>query len=416
MSEDKNKLEQIFNRDKVCICKDKSSMIKITWKELNDIKDHIIIPEIQTTLNLDKINEMKKSYIDNPHFMLAKSLIVLAHTKLDTKDIYYLVDGQHRFNMATELYKEKKINETFLLSVIEINNLSELLALFAELNIDSSKCVIKKGTFIEFELLNYYELKKLMNIKYNFLSKSSSINKILYTISEFIDELIKLDCFKNLGISNLQPIEILEHIEIKERDFFDKVGYLELRTQSEDKFKVSEKNCIDNKSCMFMKNNNFIFWLNKKTTLCNHDFTERKPIDKKLKNKVWVAEFGAKTSGKCTIYNCTNILSLDIVNSWQCGHKQSVKNKGNTTLENLRPLCSFCNQSMGENNWDKWIYDKMMKDIINNFYEDEVQKIKCKVKNCKNKINIHEYRPFIFESSKTIPKPICISCYDEYVN
>lgn len=408
-------LAQILNRDKVFGYKNKSRIVKMTWKELADIRDQIIIPDLQGTLNRDKINEMKTSYELNPHYLAAKCLLVFAHTKIGPYDKYYLVDGQHRFHTAIELYQQNKnYNDTFLISIVDIDNFDDMLALFTEINADSSKCVIKKGTFKEFELVNYYEVKKLMGEKYKFLPKSSSVNKSLYTISEFIEKLIQLNGFKHMKLNKKTPEEIITWIEVKEKEFFSEAGYLELFHQSKDKFREREQVCIENKSCMFMKSNNFIAWLLDPTIEIAHDFIERKSISKALKTKVWAGEFGSKTNGKCTIYSCGNILSLDVVNSWQCGHLTSVKNKGETTLENLRPICTQCNQSMGEANWDTWVYNKMCNEVIDNYFEDDTHKIKCKIKNCKKQVDINTFKPYIFESSKTTAKPICKDCYKLY--
>jgi hypothetical protein len=289
-----------------------------------------------------------------------------------------------------------------------------MVTLFTEINADSSKCVIKKSTFKEFELANYYDVKKLMSTKYTFLPKSSSVNKTIYTTSEFIEQLIQSNAFAILKIIKKTPAEILKFLETKEKEFFIKNNYLEQYHKNKDKFKEKEQVCIENQSCMFMKANNFILWLLNPNIPITHDFIERKPISKAVKNKVWEKEFGSKTSGTCPIYSCSNILSLDTANSWQCGHLCSVKNKGETVLENLKPICTPCNQSMGANNWDDWVYNKMCKEIIDDFFDESVEEIKCKIKNCKQKITSDNFRPWIFPTSKTKPKPICSDCYDEY--
>ncbi len=408
-------LSDVFNRDKVFGYKNKSRIVKMTWKELNEIKNQIIIPNIQGTLNRDKIEEMKKSYELNPHYLAAKCLLVIAHTKIGQTDKYYLVDGQHRFHTAIELFQtNKSYNDTFLVSIVDIDNFDDMLLLFSEINADSSKCVIKKSTFKEFELANYYEVKKLIGAKYTFLPKSSSVNKTLYTISEFIEILIQSNAFAVLKITKKTPEEILKFLENKENEFFSASDYLEQYHKNKDKFREREQVCIENQSCMFMKANNFITWLLNPGVQVTHDFVERKSISKSLKNKVWEKEFGSKTSGSCPIYSCNNILSLDVSNSWQCGHLCSVKNKGETVLENLRPICTPCNQSMGETNWDKWLDKKMRREIIDDYFDDSIEEIKCKIKNCKQKINANNFKPWIFESSKNKPKPICADCYEFY--
>ena len=133
---------------------------------------------------------------------------------------------------------------------------------------------------------------------------------------------------------------------------------------------------------------------------------------KELQKQVWSQEFESKTSGKCPIYNCSKILSLDISNSWQCGHIISVSNNGKTTLENLRPICPHCNQSMSSTNWNDWTDQLMCKDIIEDYFENDDEIIKCKKKNCKNKISVHNFKPHFNSKTKKV-RPICEICYTD---
>ena len=72
----------------------------------------------------------------------------------------------------------------------------------------------------------------------------------------------------------------------------------------------------------------------------------RKSIPKTLKNKVWDTYIGKKNGvGKC--YCCKT--EIDSKN-FDCGHIVAVKNGGKKTVENMRPICSPCNKSMGTEN------------------------------------------------------------------
>lgn len=72
----------------------------------------------------------------------------------------------------------------------------------------------------------------------------------------------------------------------------------------------------------------------------------RKSIPKTLRNKVWDTIIGKeKGVGNCFVCN-TNIDSKN----FECGHIISVKEGGETTLENLKPICGTCNKSMGTQN------------------------------------------------------------------
>ena len=43
------------------------------------------------------------------------------------------------------------------------------------------------------------------------------------------------------------------------------------------------------------------------------------------------------------------------LNTYECGHVHAEKNGGSNTLNNLRPICSGCNRSMGIKNMELFI-------------------------------------------------------------
>ena len=78
----------------------------------------------------------------------------------------------------------------------------------------------------------------------------------------------------------------------------------------------------------------------------------KKRITRKLRLEVWNKEYGSNIDeGICTIKNCT-IKYKKNSNDWDSGHIISEFNGGETTLNNLRPLCKQCNNCMGRVNWD----------------------------------------------------------------
>lgn len=79
--------------------------------------------------------------------------------------------------------------------------------------------------------------------------------------------------------------------------------------------------------------------------------TKKKTIPKVLKNAVWDKYIGQdKGIGNC--YCCqSNIDSKH----FECGHIISEQDGGDITLDNLRPVCSLCNKSMGTQNMSDFI-------------------------------------------------------------
>jgi hypothetical protein len=74
-----------------------------------------------------------------------------------------------------------------------------------------------------------------------------------------------------------------------------------------------------------------------------------------LREQVWVSYFGRKFEHKCFVKWCNN--DIDVFN-FQVGHNIPESKGGLTLLENLRPICIRCNQSMSNvysiDEWNKF--------------------------------------------------------------
>lgn len=80
----------------------------------------------------------------------------------------------------------------------------------------------------------------------------------------------------------------------------------------------------------------------------------RKTLPKTLRNKVWDTYIG-KEKGIGACFVCGRELDSKY---FECGHVTSVKDGGDNTLQNLRPICSLCNKSMGT--MDLYEFKKIM--------------------------------------------------------
>jgi 5-methylcytosine-specific restriction endonuclease McrA len=78
----------------------------------------------------------------------------------------------------------------------------------------------------------------------------------------------------------------------------------------------------------------------------------KQKIPKALREQVWLHWMGKKFEGKCRVKWCSNTIS---VFDWEAGHNIPESKGGKTSLENLRPICSRCNKSMGDQySIDEW--------------------------------------------------------------
>lgn len=84
----------------------------------------------------------------------------------------------------------------------------------------------------------------------------------------------------------------------------------------------------------------------------NLQIRKKKAIPLALKRKVWDATFGEDV-GKALCPCCK--LTIVTQMSFSCGHIIAEFNGGELKLDNLRPICSSCNSSMGTKNMDQFI-------------------------------------------------------------
>lgn len=80
--------------------------------------------------------------------------------------------------------------------------------------------------------------------------------------------------------------------------------------------------------------------------------SKKKTIPKKIKMMVWEKYIGNKIgTAKCMCCKTTDILQGE----FHCGHMISQANGGETSIDNLRPICAQCNLSMARQNMNEYI-------------------------------------------------------------
>lgn len=72
---------------------------------------------------------------------------------------------------------------------------------------------------------------------------------------------------------------------------------------------------------------------------------KKQPIPIALKESLWMTKMGRVFEGKCKTTWCKNTITAF---DFQAGHDIPESKGGPTTLENLIPICTRCNQSMGD--------------------------------------------------------------------
>jgi len=78
---------------------------------------------------------------------------------------------------------------------------------------------------------------------------------------------------------------------------------------------------------------------------------KKETIPKTVRNCLWINYFDDSRTGKCQCCLRENI-SID---NYAVGHINAEINGGKTSLENLVPICTLCNTSMGRYNMEVFI-------------------------------------------------------------
>lgn len=70
----------------------------------------------------------------------------------------------------------------------------------------------------------------------------------------------------------------------------------------------------------------------------------KRKIPTALRQQVWITYCGKKFEYKCIVKWCSNIMTPF---TFEVGHNVPESKGGSSELDNLKPICSSCNKSMG---------------------------------------------------------------------
>jgi len=208
-------------------------------------------------------------------------------------------------------------------------------------------------------------------------------------------------------INNLEIDKLLEEIQTKSYiNRFENREISEKLTENEELQKLNELEIKEIKD----KYNKLKREVRKKykDKMPKKTKTKRIKVPKKLKNMIWDKNIG-KTFGVGNCYCCSE--EIDSKN-FEAGHIISVKYGGETILDNLKPICSCCNKSMGAENLEIFKQKYMKKTPNHCMYT--VRKGLCtnvkKLYNCKYCTKKYKHRQSKFKHEK-----ICKKKHDEEV-
>lgn len=336
-------LNQILKRS------NRESIFTTTYTKLTE-KYNIEIPQFQRIVNknrVDKIYESIKKIMKNGEEPFLPSCIVICKTK----DSYYVVDGNHRYEVIKRLYEIDNFNLTFFVNWIDLENINDVEKIFKMVNNSIPLEELPEG--IKINQINPIKFHFMKKYSYFFSDKKNpyrpSISENLF--GEVIGKIIKNN-------SNLTSLEIINKIE----EF-----NLILSTKNSIFFQKKSENIASIDNAIIKAHNKGEFYLGLFHTKwpeklfeffgsCDNEIKHevkivnvRKKIPKPMRINVWNNYVGIdKRTGKCPF--CTNIMFIE---EFEVGHDIPLSKGGSYSIDNLFPLCSGCNKSMGTKNYEE---------------------------------------------------------------
>ena len=411
--------EQLITK-KIISYDDKTTLYLISFIEFICIMCNIKTPDVQVDLSQSKVNNMTVSYNKYPHHFGSRSLITIAHVKMNHTDEYFLVDGQHRVAMIKELLKTDN-NSNIIVALVTVKSDKEFKQLFDDINADSLKYNIKDYSVFNKKL---YELLKKKYSNYSYLPKINSGENTLYTLSGFIDVIIGkkiMEHIKNNSVlTDAQKNDdkfmaefIFDYINTKQTEYFKKCKYTDNYIKNKNIYTEDEIISIENCSCMFMIYNNFVDCLFDETIEPIHYFSTSFSITDMIRANIWKKVFGRKrVPQKCPCLLCPNTIIKDNAATWNCSYIKHIMNGGLPEIANMTVSCIRCYNNMNKDKLDmKDWEDTLISHHINDAYfsEDDAA-VKCGITKCNTIINKDTFIAGKIISSKTNEisyKPIC---------
>jgi len=309
------------------------------------IKCNLKHPDFQRVLKEDIVKEIEEEHKNNT---LNTILFEIGYLY----DEYYLLDGQHRFHALKNLNNK---NYEFTVHLHKINTYEELKNLFF---------LINKNTKIPDEWIsldNHFNVKVNLNkiFDLNIFEKTLKTTNKPYkpNVSKIKLEELIVNLYKNdYKITS-------EHIS-QLNDFYKKLNPENFPNSSGKSNEEYLEICKERNECyigmLIVKRDNYDILIDDLKKIYDKEDIEiktynniKKKIPSNVRETVWknylIETKQTMNEIKCPISFCNKM--IDSFN-FECGHIISDYNKGKISLDNLRPICSSCNKSMGRQNWD----------------------------------------------------------------
>lgn len=312
-------------------------------------------PDFQRLLDEDRVKKMTEAFLENcskKNYLETVEEITIAVST----DCTWILDGQHRLECFKNLYQYHNIDVPIDTRSIKVKNINEANKWFSIVNLACPMPQLPEGMTSYAKPNELYHLimerfpqnprrgknglfdtnqraKPPRMHKTNFITEiATQLNKNPMTKDMFLSKVIK---FNN---------EVKEKVEEKEYDYFKSKGLNWTTTTFKRQFDTCEKDCGEFYLGIFRKHMWVKMIFENKDIRC--ELKKKTKIPKYIKDQVWYRHNRKQFDVPCPI--CKNAIMTPF--NFEAGHIISEYNGGKAVLDNLIPLCSRCNKSIGTKN------------------------------------------------------------------
>tara|TARA_B100000795_G_scaffold227434_1_gene183790 strand:- start:692 stop:1759 length:1068 start_codon:yes stop_codon:yes gene_type:complete len=348
---------------------------KMVIERIENLINKYETPDLQRLVDETHIQEMVNDQISEYNkygcFSLLQSFTI-AYNKNDK--IGYLLDGQHRLVVYSRLKDNGyNIDINIPLIIYNVEKYEEVEEYFYKINKNSPIKPI--GNIVQFDrdlaqlLLNTFTREYIHEIDGNKSCPNISYNMLLLNIKNrnFKEKLKPLN----------KSIKDVFNTIIKINNYLDSISEMQIGGEYGNKFKrCKEKSIKKNCNVCYLSIMKNFEWLDLALyTIINNLILTQKDIcdfikkidnikEKKrempspeLRRKIWNKVNNDNNNGIC--YTCNKELQYD--KKMHCGHIVAHALGGETSLDNMMPVCEDCNKKMGIMNMKEY---KKMKSIL----------------------------------------------------
>jgi len=307
------------------------------------------LPVMQRELDQEWVSELQRritqKYDKNKYYDIGTIHVA------NLNNTFYIVDGQHRYMILDHLLNEM-ITLPVHVKLYELSKDEELHELFSCVN-GSKPSKIYSSTKTQY-LLN--SLRRYLTENYQeYLSKSSKPRCPNFNLQHLIDNIVEKDFISILNITTPeQIIRIIENLNtFYRRTSFDTWKTWKIKDTEGLVLKCYEKKPI---KPFYLSIFNNYEWIDR--IIFSHQqqlsydqiphflINYRKNIHKSKRLAVWKKRHTTLDNGTCFVCHTKDLNFYD----FECGHIVAVYWGGDTSLDNLEPICKECNLEMGVQN------------------------------------------------------------------